>query len=248
MRWLAAIPLLGVALLLVACETTQEKSARLEAQGVDLRAEKKVELKRTNRDLEVTGQYLLTDQYGSAVVLRIRNTSSKGQVSVPIQVDVRDAKGKSVYRNDQEGYEDGLLNLQMIGPNETTWWVNDQVLATGRPASFKYEIGTPAGVYPDKVPEVEVSKPRIEIDPTSGIFATGTAVNKSAIDQEEMLLYAVAVKNGKVVAAGRGQIPNLRADGKKLTYNIFFIGDPKGAKVEVFATPDTFGPAQGGTP
>jgi hypothetical protein len=232
---------LGLAVVAFAsgCETTQEKSAKLEVTGQEAATEGKIELKRTNRDLEVVDEQLLTDQYGSAVVLKVRNRSDKGQVSVPVQIDVKDRKGKSVFRNDQEGLEDGLLNLQIIGPGETTWWVNDQVLATGKPAKFDYELGPPAGKYPGKVPEIVVSKPKLENDPTSGIFVTGTVVNKSAIEQESLLLYAVAVKSGRVVAAGRGGIPKLKANGKKTPYNIFFIGNPKSAKLEVFATPTT---------
>jgi hypothetical protein len=183
---------------------------------------------------------VLTDQYGSAVVLKVRNKSGQGQIDVPIQIDVKDAKGKSVYRNDQEGLEDGLINLQIVEPSQTTWWVNDQVLASGKPAKVEAQVGESEVRYPAKVPEIEVSKPTIEVDPTSGVNVSGTAVNKSAIEQVDMLLYAVAVKGGKVVAAGRGLIPKLKTDGKKAPYNIFFIGDPKGAQIEVFATPNTF--------
>ena len=39
------------------------------------------------------------------------------------------------------------------------------------------------------------------------------------------------------MAAGRGQFKNLAAGGKPLTYNIFFIGDPRGAEVQVTAPP-----------
>lgn len=237
------LSLLGVIAVLfaTACETTREKSARLEAQGQKLAVEGKIELKQTNRDLQVTDDFLLTDQYGSAVVLRVKNKAAKGQVDVPIQVDVKDAKGKSVYKNDTEGLEDGLIHLQIIGPKEETWWVNDQVLATGKPASFNYEVGVPDGQYPAKVPEIQVSKPKLEVDPTSGLKVAGTVVNKSSIEQVDLLLYAVATKGGKVVAAGRGLIPKLKTDGKGEAYNIFFIGDPKGAEIEVFATPTTFG-------
>lgn len=232
--------LIGLVLLVGGCKTTMEKSAELEAQGEKLAVEGKIELKKTNRDLQVTDDFLLNDQYGSAVVLRVKNKSTIGQVDVPIQVDVKDAKGKSVYRNDTEGLEDGLIHLQIIGPKEETWWVNDQVLATGEPVSFDYEVGVPDGPYPAKIPEIEVSNPKLEVDPTSGLKVGGTVVNKSSIEQDDLLLYAVATKGGKVVAAGRGLIPKLKTDGKKVAYNIFFIGDPKGAEVEVFATPTTF--------
>ncbi len=240
MRRQVALLLVFVAPVLAACETTQEKSARLEAQGTELAKEGKIELSRTNQSIEILDRYVLTDQYGSAVVLKVRNKSGQGQIDVPIQIDVKDAKGKSVYRNDQEGLEDGLINLQIVEPSQTTWWVNDQVLASGKPAKVEAQVGESEVRYPAKVPEIEVSKPTIEVDPTSGVNVSGTAVNKSAIEQVDMLLYAVAVKGGKVVAAGRGLIPKLKTDGKKAPYNIFFIGDPKGAQIEVFATPNTF--------
>ncbi|MFM9054741.1 MAG: hypothetical protein ACKOQ5_07855, partial [Solirubrobacterales bacterium] len=49
--------------------------------------------------------------------------------------------------------------------------------------------------------------PAVEVDPTSGLKVAGTVVNKSSIEQVDLLLYAVATKGGKVVAAGRGLIP-----------------------------------------
>ena len=53
------------------------------------------------------------------------------------------------------------------------------------------------------------------------------------------MLYAIATKNGKVVAAGRGLIPKLKVGGKPETYHIFFIGKPTGADVTVIAPPVT---------
>ena len=65
----------------------------------------------------------------------------------------------------------------------------------------------------------------------------GTVENTSSVDQFQLVLYAVATRGGEVVAAGRGQFKNLAAGGKPLTYNIFFIGDPRGAEVQVTAPP-----------
>lgn len=240
MKGLFFLPLLAALALLTACETTQEKSARLEAQGAELAKEGKIELSRSNKSIKILDRYVLTDQYGSAVVLRVRNGSGQGQVDVPLQIDVKDAKGKSLYRNDLEGLEDGLLNLQIVGPNETTWWVHDQVLTGGRPTQVEVEVGESEVRYPATVPEIEVSAPTLELDPTSGVNVSGTVVNKSAIEQVDLLLYAVAVKDRKVVAAGRGLIPKLKTGGKKAPYNIFFIGDPRGARIDVFATPNSF--------
>ena len=87
--------------------------------------------------------------------------------------------------------------------------------------------------------EVLFNRGRAEItsDPTSGIEAVGTVSNKSDIEQTELVLYAIARKGGKIVAAGRGLIPKLKVGGKTETYHIFFIGNPSGADVTVIAPP-----------
>jgi hypothetical protein len=50
------------------------------------------------------------------------------------------------------------------------------------------------------------------------------------------VVYAVAEQGGKIVAAGRAGIDRLKAHGSK-PFKVFWIGDPKGATVHVFAPP-----------
>jgi hypothetical protein len=241
LRALYPVIVLSVAAVIASgCETTQEKSAKLEGEGAELAQTEKVSIGATNRDLEITDKFMITDEYGTVVVARVKNSGAAGQIDVPIQIDVRNAKGKSVYRNDIEGLEEGLVNIQVVEPRAEAWWVNDQVLATGKPASVEIEIGTSKERYPARLPEIEVSEPKILNDPVSGVFATGKVTNRSSIEQTDLLIYAVATKGGKVVAAGRGLIPKLKADGKAETYNIYFIGDPQGADIEVLANPQNF--------
>lgn len=239
-RPVAAVAILFAAILLAGCESTQSKSAKLEANGGELAKVEKVRIGAENQNIEVVDRQLLTDQYGSAVVLKVENKSGQGQVDIPIVLNVKGANGKSVYKNNIEGLEKGLLGIGIIGPSTTEYWVNDQVLATGKPASFEVKIGTSEGKYPVQVPELEVSEPKLELDPTSGKFISGTVTNRSSVEQVDLLLSAVALKGNKIVAAGRGLIPKLKADGKPEPYRIYFIGDPTGANIEVFAPPTTF--------
>jgi hypothetical protein len=58
-------------------------------------------------------------------------------------------------------------------------------------------------------------------------------VNESGEDVERLLLYAVARKGGRIVAAGRGAIEPLKDKPKPVPYNVFFIGDPKVAEIEI---------------
>ena len=232
--------LLVVAAAFAGCETTMEKSAKLEVSGAGLAQLETVKLGATNRDIEVLDKTILTDQYGTAVIIRLKNTGNQPQVDVPIQIDIKDPKGKSVFRNDTEGLEDGLLNIQVIEPGEETLWVHDQVFPNGKAASVEVTIGKSEAPVPASVPEISASKPEINRDPVSGIEVQGEVTNESGVEQTDLLLYAVATRGGEVVAAGRGLVPKLKTGPKGEPYNIFFIGDPQGADIEVFATPNTF--------
>jgi hypothetical protein len=234
-----AVALLAPAIL-AGCESTQEKSAKLEAQGASLAKVEKIKIGAANQAIEVTDKTLLTDQYGTALVVRVKNTSPEGQIDVPIAVNVKNAKGKSIYKNNIEGLEHGLVKIPMVMGQEETWWVNDQVLITQKAKSADVTIGKSEESFPRDIPEIEVSEPTLEVDPVSGINVTGEVVNKSQVEQIDLLIYAVATKGGKVVAAGRGLIPKLKTDGKPEFYNVYFIGDPRGADIEVFAPPSTF--------
>ena len=54
------------------------------------------------------------------------------------------------------------------------------------------------------------------------------------------MIFAVGTKGGRIVAAGRGQIRRVKP-GKRARYQIFFIGNPKGASLALSAPPTTLG-------
>jgi hypothetical protein len=223
---------------LAACQSTQDRSAELEAEGATkLLSESGVEIKKESTEVKATSTSLLSDANGSAVVVDLHNSSNEDLVDVPILVEALDAKGKSVYGNDIPGIEPALATVPYIPAGGDVEWVNDQVLASAEPKSVKVKIGASSDSYSGDIPDIEVSKPTIEGDPSSGIEATGTVVNRTGEDQGRLLLYAVGRKGGKVVAAGRGAIEHLKAGTKPLHYDIFFIGDPKGADLEVTQYP-----------
>jgi hypothetical protein len=231
---LAAGVALVVATSLTACQSTQGRSAELEAQGATkLLSESGVEIGRESTEVKVTSTTLLTDVNGSAVVVGLHNGSSENLVDVPILIEVLDAKGKSVYANDTPGIEPALASVPYIPGKGDAEWVNDQVLASGQPKSVKVKVGTSHASHSGPLPEVVVFKPTIEGDPASGLEATGTVVNRTGEEQGRLLLYAIGRRGGKVVAAGRGAIEHLKPTTKPLHYSVFFIGNPRGTDLEV---------------
>ncbi|MGK2933348.1 MAG: hypothetical protein ACSLFD_11410 [Solirubrobacterales bacterium] len=232
----AALAFLASIALLAGCESTQSKSAKLEAEGEDLVKTEKVDIGAANKQIDIVEKTVLTDVNGSAVAVVMKNDSQGGLADAKISVNVKGANGKSVYRNDAAGVETSLIQVPVVAAGGEVIWVNDQVIATAPPKSVEVTVGE-AKQLPRDLPEIEVSEPKLTTDPTSGIEAVGTVTNKSDIDQIDIVLYAIARKGGKIVAAGRGQIANLKTDGKPATYHIFFIGNPTGADVTVVAPP-----------
>lgn len=233
----ALVALAGVALVTTGCESTQEKSAKIAAELGPVQQEKGLAIGKRSRDVRVVSATVLADREGTAVVVEVHNGSKQDLVNVPIAIDVRDAKGRSVYRNDVPGLETALTAIPYVEAGGDAVWVNDQVLATGKGESVEVTLGAEATPFTGEVPEFGATAPKLEGDPYSGIVADGDVVNESGEDNDRVLLYAVARKGGEVVAAGRGAIEKVKAKRKPLPYNVYFIGDPTGAEVTVTVYP-----------
>lgn len=231
---------LGVlgAISLSACESTQDKAAKAQELGEELAASQvPLAIPKPNEDVKVAGTSLLSDENGTAVVVELQNTGKQTIAGVPILVAVKDAKGKTMFTNDAFGLDFALNHVPVMKPGETVFWVNDQILANGEPKSVRVTVGQPELKVPPELPEVAVSPGRLNED-SSGVLVEGTMTNQSQVDQKKLVLFAVARDGGKVVAAGRGAFKNLRAGAPRPgTFNIFFIGDPRGAEITITAPP-----------
>lgn len=226
---------LSAAFVATGCQSTQDKSAALEAKGGEAFKEKGLTVGVASKDVKVTSKTLLSDENGAAVVVELRNETDRSLVQVPVAIDVSDGK-KSVFKNDDPGIEPSLAGVPVLAPGKSIAWVHDQVLATGKVSDVEAKAGKDKGGAPEELPEIEVGPAKLVTDPTSGVAAEGKITNRSDVLQRELVIFGVARKGGRVVAAGRGQIEKL-APGKDATYAIFFIGDPRGARIELAAPP-----------
>jgi len=235
--WPVALVLAGVVLMATGCESTQDKSARIAAELGPVAQEKGLRIAERSEDVRVLDTTLLSDANGSAVVVEVRNDSGRDLVEVPILIDVLDAEGRSVYRNDIPGIEPALAAIPFVPAGGEVTWVHDQVLATGKPASVEVTLGASDASFSGEQPQVSVSEPKLEGDPYTGVAAGGEVLNRSGEDLDRLLLYGIARDGREVVAAGRGAIEPLKANGKDVAYNIYFIGDPRGTDLTVTQFP-----------
>lgn len=235
-RGLPAVATALIALALGACQSTQDKSATLKAKGGKSFSEQGLDVKERNRDVEVVDKQVLQDENGTAAVVVLRSRATAPLRGVPVEIAVAGPSGKTIFKNDQPGIDPALVGPALLPPGRDFAWVNDQVVAQGKATSVKVTPGAAKGQVQGRLPRLEVSAPRLEGDPVSGIQATGTVANGSQVEQTDLVLYCVARRGGQIVAAGRGAIPRLKA-GKKLPYHIFFIGSPRGATLSIEAPP-----------
>jgi hypothetical protein len=233
------------AVSLSACETTAEKSARLEKIALEKQANlplgaKGLKIATPSRNIQVVEAVALHSTEGAAVAVKLRNRSAKGQVQVPLLIHVSGAGGTSLYTNSTPGLALSLVSAGYIPPHGTVVWVNDQIQASAEPKHVQTTVGEgkPAS---GAVPKVQVKSWKIEHEPGGIALVAGTVANESKVPQHELVVTALAARGGHTVAAGRGVLTELEA-GASNHFQIFLVGaNPAGAKLTVAVSPSTVG-------
>jgi len=243
---LAALAL--VALALTACESNQERSASIGKARAQHNIEVTRHIQATQRALRVTrlsatvkatATTILKGREGYAAVVTLENLSATSYRDVPVEIDVRDAHGATVYTNDTPGLAAGLNSEPLLAAHGTATWIDDQVQASDEPRSMSVRIGEGTPVS-GATPVLDVEGARRYEDPTNGPALEGSVVNRSKIEQQELIVYALVRRAGAIVAAGRSVLPSVRP-GAAARFQLFFTGDPNGGELELSAPPSTFG-------
>jgi hypothetical protein len=241
---LAALVL--AALALTGCESNQQRSAKLEKAAKQRERQAELHAQAAQRGLAIThpskvvkviATAVVHDSEGAAAVLTLRNTSSSTLRDVPIQITVKDAAGASVYTNATPGLSPSLVSVSLLPAHGALTWIDDQVQGTGTPASVSAKVGQ-ASPASGAVPTLTVQGAHLAEGSASG--AEGAVVNDSGVSQQELIVYAVARRAGRIVAAGRAVLAQAPS-GASTPFQIFLVGDPRGATLEVSAPATTLG-------
>jgi hypothetical protein len=231
-----------IALVLTGCETTAEKSAKLERQALRAAGHAQratgLDITRPSSAIKVLGSTVLHSSEGAALAVTLENRSSRAVADVPIAVTVRGAGGATAYSNSGPGLVHSLVSAPLIAPHGQLTWIDDQVTGTpGSSPSATAEVGEGTAVN-GSVPAIAVTGAHIFEEPGSGFGAKGTVVNHSTIAQAELVVYATARRGARILAAGRAVLSQVPA-GASIPFQLFFIGDPRGAELLVSAPPST---------
>jgi hypothetical protein len=222
-----------LAAALAGCQTTQEKSARLEKEAKHLSlATTGLSVTRPSSVIRVREAVVLHGAESAAAVVVLANTSSRALARVPIAITVSDRSGKTVFSNDAPGLEAGLVSVASLPAHAQAFWVDDQLPAGAKPARVSARVGegTPAA----SVPQIAITSVHATEGAATGPGVAATASNRGRVPQQSLAVFAVARRAGQIVAAGRAVIPELPA-GASAPFQLFFVGSTQGAQLRLLA-------------
>jgi hypothetical protein len=234
-------PLLLALALFAGCESTQAKSAKLEAAAQTSKHETGLIVGKQARDVTVEGTTLLADVNGAATVVELRNRGAGSLVSLPLAVQVLGKDSKPLYANDAPGLDASLVGVAALAGRESLAWVNDQVTVSSPGGSVVAQVGAGAKPGPARLPLIEVAGLRVAGDASGDVAITGEVANRSEVEQRRLVVHFVGRRDGKVVAAGRAIVERLKA-GAGARFSVFPIGDPSGAELSAAAPPTVIAP------
>jgi hypothetical protein len=243
-RSVVAVLLFGLAL--TGCESSQEKSAQIERQvklaraaGHGAPSESGLTIPRASSQVRVLATQVLHDSEGTAAVVTLRNLSPHALRDVPIAIAVKDAAGGTLYQNNTSGLEAALTAVPLLAPGGEFAWIDDQAQASGvggAPITVSALVGE-ASQAPAGTPQIRVSGVHANEEAGSEGEA-GTVLNDSSVTQHGLVVYGIARRGGRIVAAGRAVLTEVAAHGSS-PFQVLFIGSAAGAHVEASAPPST---------
>ena len=227
-------------LALAGCESSQARSARLRSAASHRAQERGLRIARPNPDVRVAAATLVNDARAgrSAAVVELRNTSRRTLAALPLLFTVTGDGGRKLFSNNLPGASADLTTVPSLAPGDTLTWVNDAIVGVRGGRAVEARVGEPAAPVPaasGPPPRLRLSGVHLDRDPVDGVTAVGRVFNASSIPQQRLVIFATARRGGRIVAAGRGVVPLLRPGAKGARFTIFFVGDPRGARLRLQA-------------
>jgi hypothetical protein len=219
-----------------ACESTESESARIGREGSAEKAADTLKLGAVNRGVRVSDVTLLSGGGRKAVAVKLTSTSSQAQREVPLLVNVTGAAGKLVYSN-ATGAELLLQRVTLLPAKTSLWWVDDEVLTTGAASAATVKVGTGRNVHASARASALSATAASAAQQTGSGTVSGLLANHTGKAQSSVPVFAVALRGGKVVAAGRAVVAAAPAAGAAVSFEIPLVGDAAGAKLELAALP-----------
>jgi len=236
----ACIATLPVALVLTGCVSTQRIAARARLVSArELASQSTTAVTQANPDVTIGRLTLIHTHTGTAVVASLRNNTSSTLTDLPISVGIRTHGNRTVYLNRSANLDYFDSHIAAIGPRGVTTWLftTRRRVAGGRPFATVgvSQLHASAGA---RLPQIDVSL-RPGRSAAGGATVAVSVFNRSGIPQYDLPVYAVAIRGGRDVGAGRADVTHLGTRATT-TLGVTLLGESQGATLRLIALPTIF--------
>jgi hypothetical protein len=235
---LAALPM---AVLLTGCVTTQRIATRARlVNSRILASQTPIRVVAANPEVSVIRTTLIRTSTGSAIAVSLVNDSARALTDLPISVGTATRAGPRVYLNQSATLDYFQSHVAAIGPHANVTWVfatGRRVAAGARPFATVGDA-TLSATVPGRLPQIAATVRRT-VSGTGALGLEVAIVNRSVVPQYDVPVYAIAVRDGRDVAAGSVSVVHLGTHGRT-TVRLTVIGSTSQAALELAALPTIF--------
>ena len=220
-----------------ACESTESESAKIAREAGAAEITKTLKLGAANRDVRVSHVALISGGGRKAVAVKLTSSAARAQQEVPLLVQATGAGGKVVYSN-ATGAEALLSHVTLLPAHASVWWVDDELLTSGTASAAKVRVGTGRRSAPGARSAALSAKTTHVAAEAGTTTVSGVVANHTGKAQSSVPVFAVATRDGNVVAAGRAVVASVPAHASAApSFNVPLVGDATGAKIVLTALP-----------
>jgi len=228
----------AVAAGLAGCVTTQEKNSWLLLRNArTLASQSAVHVRSTNPLVRVRGIEIVRNRRSVALVVSLANLGSQPLTDLPISVGVVAQRAAPVYLNGRANIDYYDTHVPAIAAHATTSWVLPGIRTVPGGRLFAR-----VGVARDPSSTTVAALPRIGAAQLTGTSADQLRIrlsNESSLPQYTVQVYAVAIRHGIDVGAGRAAVGELNGSAQA-TVGLALAGHSDGAQLELYAPPTIF--------
>ena len=229
--------------VLTGCDSTQQEAARARLKSLRVLASAAPTVVRhRNPDVRVAGVTLLRGRGGTAIAVHLRSNATHPLNDLPISVGIVARGGRHVRLNAAANVFYFETHLASIAARGSVTWVFTTARELPAAATPFAVVGARASVPPTSVHTL----PRIEVAATGSARTTASTsrlgvkvTNVSAVPQYQLQVYAIGLRRGRDVAAGRATISHL-GTGSSETLELTLLGDRPATSVKLEALPTMF--------
>lgn len=231
---LVAVALLGAGV--AGCQTTQDKSAALQAKAATVDGPGRAKVGRADRSVRIVRFREIRGQGRTAVAVELENRGARPLRGVPVVLRVT-RQGREQFANDIAGNDRLGLRVPVLPPGRFTW-INAELPAIEDGAQLTVKLGAAQRTWRGGTSGLRVTglKRSAEPETPDGVSVEGTVRNTGRGAQRDVPIFITAQEGTRTVAVATGRIERIAARRSE-SFQAYLTGAGRKGRLRAVALP-----------